>query len=402
MKINQLILNGVLMSVLFIIMAGCEYDVKSPLWYEEYTDPLKPEIIGVSPADRAGPGVNYITILGKNFASSQDKNVVYFNTTTVDVTHSTTTSITVRRPNLVSDSAEIKVVSSEAIVVTNYKPYKIDPVTAAYGEFSGGERHSALAVDKDENLYVFQRTPRTVFKIPPAGERIEIGEASRTVTDAKMGPNGKLIMLMNNRNIQQMDPSTGEETLWIAANKKVSYGDFDSNGNFYTGGLRTDLSVITPAGSDNTIDVYASFAILCVRVYNGFVYLLVENPRPDGINPDLAIWKHEILETNGTLGEAQLVLDWADTGDYAEFEPKYFTFSMDGIMYIGTDHASPILILNPDGSQDILYKDILSTSAEFLVWGTGNYLYQIMGGEAWDLKRIDMGAVGATYYGRNM
>ena len=111
-------------------------------------------------------------------------------------------------------------------------------------------------------------------------------------------------------------------------------------------------------------------------VYNGgieeYVYLLVKSGK------ERAICRYPI----DNLGGRKPVLSWTDACDFAELNPKYFTFSNDGTMYIGTDYVQPIMILNPDdGTQGILYKDILPSYAEKLVWSTKNYLYMLIGGD---------------------
>ena len=96
------------------------------------------------------------------------------------------------------------------------------------------------------------------------------------------------------------------------------------------------------------------------------------------------------------------MLDWSKTGEYAESTIYTFTFSADGLMYIGTDYVQPVMILDPNsGEQDILYKDILPTYVAQMKWGTGNNIYTILGGEEWNIIKVDMGKKGAPYYNRD-
>ncbi|MFC1569963.1 hypothetical protein ACFL4L_06990, partial [bacterium] len=178
--------------------------------------------------------------------------------------------------------------------------------------------------------------------------------------------------------------------------------DFDENDNFYGGGEKSDLYVLPASGGNIKSGLYKNHSFKSLRVYDGFVYFIAENVRAKEEDIAIGIWRHQIIDANGTLGDQELVMDWAnDAGDYTESVPNYFTFSQDGIMMVGTDNINPILMVDTsDGTLDVMYKGILSTSVEFLVWGTGNYLYQIKGGESWDVMRIDMGASGAPYYGR--
>jgi hypothetical protein len=91
-------------------------------------------------------------------------------------------------------------------------------------------------------------------------------------------------------------------------------------------------------------------------------------------------------------------LDWAQTGEFANSTPACLTFSASGTIFIGSDYTHPILILNSDGTQDILYKNIIPDDATKLVWGNGNYLYMILDGSEKNVLRIDMGMHGAPYF----
>jgi len=396
MKPSRLIFLILFITALIVAMTGCEYDVQEPQWDKDFVNPGTPGITRLEPDRVASPGFNTIKILGENFAETQDDNKVYFDNISAEIVAASKNSIEVRRPNLVSDSCLVKVVSYNALVVAKYSPYKIEPVMARYGELFDNLQLSAIVVDQMENLYIIQ-FDRTIFKYTPAGEKTVIGEvADRIATDAKFSPDGKFLLLKNYRRIYAMDLETGIETEWMDVRKAVSSGDFDSNGIFYAGGRRSDLIVVNRTDSTSLqIGVYARDEILHVRVYGDYVYLLVDLASPDEANPDIAIWRHQILDAEGNLGARELVLNWAETGEYAQSTPKNFTFSADGIMYIGTDYVHPIMIVYPDRRKDILYKGILPSYAEKLVWGSKSYLYMMLGGDEWNIIKIDMGAPGA-------
>ena len=98
---------------------------------------------------------------------------------------------------------------------------------------------------------------------------------------------------------------------------------------------------------------------------------------------------------SGSLSNKELILDWSTTGDYAEFDPTTFAVAEDEdgtIIYVGTANTDPIFMFDPDdGSQDILYKGILPTYPDKLEWDGNQYLYMILGGDEWNVLRIDMG-----------
>ena len=66
----------------------------------------------------------------------------------------------------------------------------------------------------------------------------------------------------------------------------------------------------------------------------------------------------------------------------------------DGSIYVATEGPDPILVVNTDGSIYPFYKDMLVPTAVEIEWGTGNYMYQRLGGDNYGLERIDMGGPG--------
>jgi hypothetical protein len=399
-KIN-LIFSLLLISAL-ILLAGCEYDVAEPLWNQPQAEAPVPEITSITPEGVAVAGANTITIEGVNFGSTRDMNDVYFDNVQAEIVTASSTEITVRRPNLVVDSCTVKVSPHEALVFATYDPYGIDPVMDYYGNFLENIELTAAVVDANENLYVFQRTaPVSVVKITPDQEReILNAEVDRAETDAVIGPDGMMVLLSNNRDMTKLNLETGEETEWLNLSKSVSYGDFDSNGNLYAGGRRSDLFVVLSDETSSQAGFWARDEILWVRVFGDYVYVLVDIATPTDELPDMSIWCHAI-DGAGAVGEAELVVNWTETGEYAESLPHTFVFSADGKMLVGTDYVHPIMLFDlATGAQDILYKEILPTSALKLVWGSGTNVYMILGGEVFDMVRIDMGTAGAPYFGR--
>lgn len=399
MKVYKQIL-AFLMIVLIMIMTSCEYDGPTAMYYQKRAQATPPVITKLNPDKAALAGVNYITIAGENFSEVAEKNKVYIDGYQAEIVNHSDTSIRIRRPNRSGDSMLVKVTVFGAIEIAEYGPYNIDPVFSLYGKFLSSVELGATVVDKNENVYIFENnTPtRYIYKITPDGERTILGSNPilSMVYDAIVGPNGNIFIFMKQREIYQLDLASGADTIgvWTSVTKRVSLGDFDSFGNLYTTGARkTDLTVVKSDLSSRLLGLYANDEIFWIRVHENFVYVLVELATSDEANPKLAIWRHVILDSDGNLGDRELVLDWSKSGEFAESNPKTFTFSDDGNIYIGTDYVHPIMFFDPDnGKKDIVYKGILSSSAENLVWGNGNYLYMILGRPDWNLLRIDMGS----------
>jgi hypothetical protein len=420
MKSLRFIIVGPLIISLAASIIGCKYDVANPLWEGPPVSTTVATIIAISPAE-ASAGVNYITITGTNFGGVIDTtlihsvltgedttiiyNGVYFNNVPAEILTASSTSVKVRRPNLVSDSCTVKVVPSKALVAAKLGPYKIAQVIQTYGSFLDNVDLSVVAVDNSENLYVVYTGSRTIYKVTPDGVKTIVGVATRPPTDARIGPGGKLYLTGNNRSIDVVDVQAGTVDRWIQlpAGRVVKFGDFDANGYFYTAGTRSQLVIVTPDLSVIQTGLYATDDVQSVRVYNGDVYLAVKAAA--GVTPSLAIWKHSLdsVAINGHLGSPQLVLNLDET-QFASRTIKAFTFSSSGVMYIATDSPDPILFVDPTTSQlDYFYKGIVPAYCKHFYWGKGNYLYLISGNtspeQEWNVYRLDLGTTGAPYYG---
>jgi hypothetical protein len=383
--------------IILMLMSGCKFDVAEPLWDQPYTTPQSPVINQVTP-DQAVGGVNLITINGENFGvSPQDTTIVYFDKISAEIVSISSTSITVRRPNLVSDTCTIKVVSNKAYLVAKKGPYKITAVQNAYGSFLDNVIMGAIAVDKNENIYVSYGDSLTarIWKVTPDGERQIFARSRRVPSDAKVGPDGRLYLICTNREIDVVDPATNTTILWhkLRTNKQLRYGDFDSNGHLFAGGMKTDLWVINPDSTSNDSKVYAQDSIFAVKVSNGFVYLSVKKG-----TGEQGIWRHSI-GADGTLGTAELVLDLTN-----KIEPRLvrsISFAVNGTMYLSVSSTNSLMYINPlSGQLDIFYKTIIPSYGKQMCWGPGNYAYMITGNAAspaqqWIITRINMGTTAA-------
>jgi hypothetical protein len=207
-------------------------------------------------------------------------------------------------------------------------------------------------------------------------------------------------MTGNNREISVVNMSTGAVARWIQlpAGKVVKFGDFDANGYFYTGGVRTDLVIVAPNLTTTNSGFYLTAEILGVRVFGGYVYVTAKNPV--GQSPSVGIWRHSI-SAGGVLGTKELVLDWDGVGEFASRTITGISRSINGTLYIGTDSENPLLFRDPTaGSLDYFYKGIVVPYCKQFCWGRGSYIYMINGntaaGQDWIVIRIDMGTTSAS------
>jgi len=408
MKINHLLYNKILISIILILLVACsEYDVTSPRWEQDYEDVPVPVITSVNPADGAAAGVNTITITGENFLDVPDTNGVYFNNVPAEIISNSATSITVRRPNLVAEGANIKVVPNQTLVVAKHGPYKIDPVINAYGSFLDNLALYAVTVDPNENLYAVESgTPHNIIKVSSTGEKETLGTTSYAPNRAVIGPDGRLYLTRsNNREILVYDETTDTEaSRWTRLPRgiTVSHGLFDTEGYFYAGGDGGGLVSVAPNPDINDPAVnetgyYDNDEILGLTIYQNYIYLAVLISSPDTEHPELAVWRHS-LGGAGTVGDMELVLDLSANEISASRTITSINFDANGNLFIGTDADDPILI-NPAGTNNIdyFYKNILPSNCKQFYYGSGNYIYMIVGddilGVTWELHRVDMGAL---------
>jgi len=383
-------------TALIVILCSCGEKGPENLWTNRPAGSSKPTIQNIIPEGRAEAGVLDIVIQGENFGPSADENFVYFQNIVVDVLSASSEKITVLRPNIFGDNITVKVVVQKSAETAKYDNYSIDQVTGPFGLFLPSENLQTIEADKDGNIYVYDRSSRSVQKITPDGEKTKYGSVSgfSDATDMRFGPDGSLYIqrARNSRNYY-LPPGGGDSKSGPKFNDAVSYFDFDQNGNIFAGGNKKSLNLVRTDGSSATVADYTDYEVRCVRVYQNHVYLLAQNVTDD-TTAISGVYRNAILSADGEVGPTELVLDWATTGEYANSEFLDMIFSADGDLLIATDHKDPVLLVSANGVMRPLYKDILTSPAEEIVW-SGTILYQRLGGTEQGLMWIAMGKEGA-------
>jgi len=405
-----LIVVPILITLIVVMTSGCEYDVAEPQWDKTgFSLPeSSPAINSINPPEGVA-GVNVITIVGENFDLVPNSNILLDIPKVVvispEIVEKTPTSITIRRPNLVTDSLFVKVWGDSGLV-EKFGPYKIDPVLEQYGSFLENQQLGALAVDNAENLYVaISITPFTINKVTPDGQKTIFKDTlpsppAVAPTDVKIGTDGSLYILRSNRLIQRANPTTGEVSSWhnLRTNRQLRVGDFDADGYFYAGGSRTSLWVIAPdSTSEEKSDLYPASAgdtILAIHVHNEgateYLYLMFASAA------GRFIVRH-LIGSGGSLGPQEVIVDFAQ---FLSPVPRDFAFASDGTIFISIDGVNPLITYNPgSGKFDYFYKNIVPPYVKQIKWGTGNYLYMISGNlspaQNWTVYRVDMGMTAA-------
>lgn len=399
MKIFRLSFVVILLLLAGIIsITGCKYDVAEPPWDGPFEFGQNPIITQIVP-EAATPGVNTITIMGANFDGVLN-NGVLFDGHPAEIIQKTSTTITIRRPTYISESAVLKLNSAAGDSVVRYnKPYRIDPVFREYGTFIENLQLGAIAVDAQENVYAMdiESLPKRILKTTSDDLTINVGTFTRIPYDARFGPDGRLYLTERNSRIEVYDPTTEETSVWVrvpGSGKLMAYGDFDTDGYFYCGGPRTGLDVVSPDSTFMETGYYTDDEIIAVRRNSDFLYVVVL------ADSSAKIYRHT-LDGNGTVGAQELFLDFAaDAGLASAGEVTAISFSSDGKMYVSVNSTNSMLVVDVATKQwDIFYKDILPPYCVQFSWGSMDYLYLINGntdvGEQWKVYRVDVGATAA-------
>jgi len=403
--LHFLIAAFVLLASTIILISGCEYDVAEPQWdVREFAMPqVNPVINSITPSEGI-PGANTISIIGENLDEVPDSNILLDIPGTVvispEIIEKTSTSITIRRPNLVTDSCYVKIWADSGIVV-KYGPFKIDQVIEPYGSFLENQQLGGIDIDNEENIYVaVGLTPYPVVKVTPGGQRSTIRDTtSRTPTNLVAGQDGYLYLLSSNRVIERINIVTGELSSWhrLTDNRQLRVGALDQYGNFYAGGSRTDLYIISPDSTSRVSGMYQTSSsdgdtIISLKLYGGSLYVAAAGGSGRGI------WKHTI-DAAGNLGLKEVVLDLSTVPGFASIPISSFAVSSDNKIYIGANSQNSLYVYDhTNNSMDYFYKNIVPPYAKYLVWGQGNFLYMISGNltpaQTWDCYRINMGTTG--------
>jgi hypothetical protein len=409
--IRYKIIVSLMIVAILAYMQGCKFDVAPSQWDQSSQQGLIDSVMQIDPPFEAKAGVNTITITGKNFATPPDSNIVYVSkidgdksTVMAEIFSSSSSSITIYRPNVVSDSCMFVIASTQAIAVAQSGLYKIDPVLVKYGAFLDNKQLGVVAGDNNENIYVVYSLDKTIYRVAPTGQKTQLKTLAKFAPfGGRIGPDGKLYLMENKGSIDVVDVQKDTSSL-LKIGPAVKCGDFDSQGNLFVAGIGTDLVTVAPDGTTKRSGNFLPDVILDVRVYGDYVYIVDSTKNLTATGSSKSIQRCKIDYTNHTVEAAEMVIDWGTMGQYSSRVITGISFSSDGKMYVATNSPDPILIVDLNTKNvSILYKNILPSLCKQLFWGNGTYLYMITGNTAnpaadWTLHRVDTGFNGAPFY----
>ncbi|MBL7012993.1 MAG: IPT/TIG domain-containing protein [Candidatus Marinimicrobia bacterium] len=393
--------------IFILVVTGCN-DSQYPddVWDPNEVPNSDPEIHNVLPADSAFAGADVVYINGENFGQSIDDILVYFNSELGDIISADDTLILVSPPAIISDSVTIKVSVKGAFLFGEYHEYKLISRMVQYGAFDSIEESVwGLAVDTLENVFAgltgSGTSEGTIEKLlPPNGERSEenIQAALNTMRSMRVGPDN-YIYYVDGANPYVIKSEIGGSGLSYAGLPGVVTDlDFDSNHILYTGGggqaiysLNKDLSILSTSN-------YTDISILAIKTFENNLYVAGYYVGDDESIPIVAMYRNEILDENGTLGEKEIVFDWRIlSGTIGNITS--IVFDETGTMYIGSDTDYGIMTYS-DGILNPYYEKVIFAPISKMSWGNGQYLYLNFRGGKRMINRFDTRINGAPYGGR--
>ena len=375
------------------------------IWDENDQGNASPSISSVEP-EAAFAGIDTLTISGQNFSENASENLVYFNNMLGEVVNATSTSLSVITPNLVSDSVQIRVAVQGAFLFADHSSlYTLTAAVLDYGPFDQFTDIFSLDLDRDENLIVsLDGTPNAEFWIVDTNQDSAVWSGALAKgSGMKLGPTGSVYFVNYQRFLYKDEQGTPKENseIFKRLNGNATDLDFDSYGNLFVGGAGSTIDVVdinddggltsgvTEAKNLDTLD------ILSLKVLNDYLYVLTTT-----VASDQSIYKMQILDDSGSLGDLELVFDWSAYTNKLS-SALCFTLSESGDLFVGSDSDDQPLTYIQNGNARGFYSSILTAPISYMAWGNSNYLYLINKTEETNrVQRVDTRMSGADYYGR--
>ena len=389
----------------FFIFSCEDPNYPENIWDENDQGNASPSISSVEP-EAAFAGIDTLTISGQNFSENTSENLVYFNNMLGEVVNATSTSLRVITPNLVSDSVQIRVAVQGAFLFADHSSlYTLTAAVLDYGPFDQFTDIFSLDLDRDENLIVsLDGTPNAEFWIVDTNQDSAVWSGALAKgSGMKLGPTGSVYFVNYQRFLYKDEQGTPKENseIFKRLNGNATDLDFDSYGNLYVGGAGSTIDVVdindddgltsgvTEAKNLDTLD------ILSLKVFNDYLYVLTTT-----VTSDQAIYKMQILDDSGSLGDLELVFDWSAYTNKLS-SALCFTLSESGDLFVGSDSDDQPLTYIQNGNASGFYSSILTAPISYMAWGNSNYLYLINKTEETNrVQRVDTRMSGADYYGR--
>ena len=357
-----------------LLVAACDTGPAPSLYDENDPSLADPVIESVSPNGSALAGVDVVTLTGSNFGATVEDNYVYFNGTRAEILSASATEIQVIPPNEPQTEISLRVSVIGAENFSNSITYALEAASERFSALAAFEEVFGVATDASGNVYLSLFSDGRsvgIKQVAPDGTRSDYIETTFKWDDMVFDDAGQLFAVRGVRALFRFPAGGGaQETYAVVPNTSVVLVtvDMDDAGNLWTAGNNDEIYKIAP---DLTITGYPFVAdVRYLRAVGSTVYVAAS---VDGVE---GLWQLPI-DGNGDLGAATQLFDLTQVSETVS--ALSLAVNSAGAIYLGTDHADPVLLVQPDGSWSPLYPGILSPTARALAWGTAPSLYMSQG-----------------------
>lgn len=357
--------------VVFSILAGgCDTSPGDSLFDPNREFRPDPVVTRIEPAT-ALAGIGTLTIVGENFSSVPEENLVFFGDTRATVLQASSTQLVVATPNLPQADlvARVSVVGAENL--SNTALITLEAPVVSFGDIKDFEDAFGVATDAEGNVYVSlfsSNVSAGIKRITPDGVRSDYAPSTFKWDALDFDAAGFLYGVRNVRAIFRFPAGGGEAQNWAVAddrNARFRELDVDAEGNVWVGGSGGSFYRVNPTGQMTAFPTAPSIGALDVA--GGFVYLAEEMDAGDRV-------VRHLIEAGGTLGVPEVVFT-ASPG----INIQSLAVTAGGDVLVGTDAADPVFLASSGGTSEPLYPGLLSPIATELVWDASSNLYLVKG-----------------------
>ncbi len=352
-------------------MAGCDSGPAPSLYDPDRPSGPDPAITSIEPAEFALAGVDIVTLAGSNFSADAANNLVYFNEVRAEVAEASPTSLKVKAPATPGADIEVRVSVLGAENYSNGIAYRLEAAVESFGDVTPVEEPVFIASDPAGNLYVSMRSGGSsagVIRIAPDGARSQFVETTFTWRDMLYGADDMLYAVRGVRAVFRFMEG-GRQQVWVAIpdnSVRLSAMTFDPDNNMWAGGNNENIYRIAP---DKSVEAFPFEAnVRALRFFGGYLYAAATRDNASGI------WRWPV--TGGQPGEAERYFDVTGASGA---EALALAFAANGDLFVGTNAADPVLLVESGGEGSAFYPGLLLPAAASFAWGVAPNLYMVQG-----------------------
>lgn len=397
----------ILLTTLFI--TSCNEDPTASLEGYPSANLPAPVLSSVNPSSQALAGVTEITITGSNFSTEARNNLVYFNGVPGTVLSASPTQLSVKVPNVVSDTVIVRISVVGAKEFSNTYQFKMLAAWQVYYPFDPiAEKAYGIILDDNNNLFV-NLYDIGIWKITPppfdsTSKSRYVPKGNTQKWDSfRYGPGGELYGVRSARGVWKIVENVAPAGPWAAPTAGVIVAlEFDANQNLWA---LNNNNTIFKFKQDQSITSYPFNGVLrAVRFFNNALYVAATKDNIEGV------WRIPI-DGNNDLGTAELYFETTNLRVGAKINA--ITFAADGDMILGMDKGpNPLIVVKPNKSYEDLYPGIINAnSVVSIYWPSSSSAMFFVRGEVRSADgtkvevgqtplRVEMEKNGAPYFGQ--